>query len=378
MLEAMIELYPWDLRDEGADAVLDRLQGEVGLTGIVLWAATPPVLQIRRRPVEPRVFRTRGGVGYPSDESHYSATRLAPPVADWVREEDMLAEVCEACARRGLGIRFVVSADTVGGNRDVPSDMVTTNAFGSESRAHLCLLNPDGQGYLQALIEELYARFAFSCLELADFGSRWGEVEAVEMPGSGEASSIARFLLGVCWCDSCMEQARRDGVDAESARGAMAHGLDRYFGQPSLGDAALRPLLSDDGPVGRYLQWQSCRFQAWFERLEGRVPRRILVRREAVHAVAGELTHCGRIADAKSVRVDAAAWDAEETVGGGSDVHVPASVLEVREADQVVAHFSRLAEAGVVCITAGNYGRMAPKTLVGIRQAVRFARRIAS
>jgi len=378
MLRALIELYPWDLCDEGVEAVLDRLQGEVGLTGIVLWAATPPVLQIRRRPVDPRVFRTRGGTSFHTDKYRYAATRLVPPVADWVDRENVLAKACEACAQRGLETRFVVSAEAVGGDRDLHPELATRNAFGIESRSHLCLLNPEGQGYLQTLLEELQDRFAFSCLELAGFGSRWGEAA---VGNGGRFSPIGRFLFGSCWCDSCMQQAGGDGVDAESARGATVHGLDRYFGQSNLDDALIRPLLSDDGPVGRYLQWQSCRFQAWFEQLESHFSRRILLRREAMDGIADAFAHGGRIAASSSVHVLSPTWNPQESDGmdgGASEIHVPACVLEEWQADQLVARFSRLAEAGATSITAGNYGLMAPETLVGIRQAVRFARRIAS
>ncbi len=381
MLQALIELYPWDLCDEGVDVVLDHLQGEVGLTGIALWAATGPVLQMRRRPVDPRVFRTRGGVGYHADESRYTATRIAPPTADWVGGENMLSQACEACAQRGLDIRAVVSSGMVEGDRCIQPGLATRNAFGAESQSHLCLLNPEVQGYVQALLEEMRDRFGFSCFELADFGATWGEAGALQISGGARYSPMVRFLLDSCWCDSCVAQAGGNGVDAESARGAMVHGLDRYFGRLSSDDAALRPLLSDDGPVGKYLKWQSCRFQAWFERLKSDVSRRILVRQAASEGVGDEFAASSRIADSDKVEVLSSISGADasnDVIGGASEVHILASVMERWDAHEVVSRFSGLAQAGATCITAGNYGLMAPETLVGVRQAVRFARRLAS
>ena len=59
MFEAMVSAYPWDVLDEGIDEVLDRLHGELGATGLILWAGCAPLLHVRGREIEPRIVRSR-------------------------------------------------------------------------------------------------------------------------------------------------------------------------------------------------------------------------------------------------------------------------------------------------------------------------------
>ena len=114
MLKSYIVVYPWDLLDEGIDVVLDRLQGEVGVDGVSLWIATRAVTQLRVRRVEPRCFRTRGGVFFqPSDEC-YAASQIKPPVSSWMQDRDPLAFVAKACVDRGLKLRVKLSAACTG------------------------------------------------------------------------------------------------------------------------------------------------------------------------------------------------------------------------------------------------------------------------
>ena len=50
MFDVHLLCYPWDVSESRADAVLDRVRGEIGATGLTVVAATRPVCQLRRRP----------------------------------------------------------------------------------------------------------------------------------------------------------------------------------------------------------------------------------------------------------------------------------------------------------------------------------------
>src|SRR5690349_13438156 len=103
MFHISMNCYPWDLVDEGIDAVLDRLKGEAGVTGISVPFSCGPIVQLRPHAgVSPRTFRSRGGVQFQPEASHYTGTRIRPVVADWLRKSNPLAAIAEACAKRGL------------------------------------------------------------------------------------------------------------------------------------------------------------------------------------------------------------------------------------------------------------------------------------
>mgnify|MGYP005863561923 CR=1 FL=1 len=78
--------YPWDLVDEGIDRVLDRLQGEAGVTGVSVATHYHAVDQLRPHgSVAPRRFRSAGGAQFQPEAAAYAATRYRPVVAQWLR-----------------------------------------------------------------------------------------------------------------------------------------------------------------------------------------------------------------------------------------------------------------------------------------------------
>ena len=130
MLKAFLTAYPWDLIDEGVDAVLDRLHGEVGISGVSVWVASPPVVQLRVRDVGPRVVRSRGGLFFHPDEQPYAATRCKPIVSGWVKGRHPLTRIAEACAERAMDLRVIVSAAMTGRLAQRHAEMACKNVFG--------------------------------------------------------------------------------------------------------------------------------------------------------------------------------------------------------------------------------------------------------
>ena len=61
MLRAFMAVYPWDLADEGLEGVLDRLRGEVGLTGLSLWVGAPAGTRGLHASADPRRRHDRFG-----------------------------------------------------------------------------------------------------------------------------------------------------------------------------------------------------------------------------------------------------------------------------------------------------------------------------
>jgi len=203
MIRAHLTAYPWDLIDEREEAVLDRLRGEIGVTGLSLWVASPPVRQLRVRDVEPRIFSTRGGLFFrPSDEP-YTGTRCKPLASGWHKGSDPLARIADACADRSLDLRAVVSATATGRVAQRHPEMACKNVFGAVSDTGLCLANPDVQSYLCGLVTDLSGRYQLTGVSIADFALAWPEAWNQDLRCGVPLDDMARSLLGICFCESC-------------------------------------------------------------------------------------------------------------------------------------------------------------------------------
>ena len=74
MFRTNLWCYLWDLIDEGSDAALDRIQGDIGASGISIATSYHSIAQLRPHAgVLPRVFQSAGGIWFQPESSHYSA-----------------------------------------------------------------------------------------------------------------------------------------------------------------------------------------------------------------------------------------------------------------------------------------------------------------
>ena len=140
MFQSSMVAYPWDLMDEGLDAALDSLQGDIGVTGVSVWASTPPEFQLRVRPLVPRCFRTDGGLCFQPDVPLYGDSRCRPATADWIKSRNPLAKIGAGCESRALAMRAIVSLTRIGGLAERHASVARKNVFGAPSRRFVCLI----------------------------------------------------------------------------------------------------------------------------------------------------------------------------------------------------------------------------------------------
>jgi len=380
MLRAFMAVYPWDLADEGVERVLDRLLGEVGVTGLSLWVGSPPVVQLRVRDVEPRVFRTAGGIFFLPAEGAYAGTRCQPVVSGWLKGSNPLPRIAEACAARGLELRAIVSAASTALTPERYAEMTCRNAFGSRSQRNLCLANPDVQTYLGRLARDLSSNYGLAGLTLVDFGIAWADAFAPEFRDVLRPRGAARSLLATCFCESCHQKATAAGVDVPSARRSVRAALQRSL-ETGLPAPQIESMATDHPPLAAYHRWRSDELCTLLRHVVESCRCPLLLDRPSPS------TGCPQhesfdwsVPGVVITRVDhrdqlgAALLPAAQ----GNELRVTPSLVFGHDGAELVSMLSHATELGFKGVTFDHYGLLPDAVLTSIKQAIRFARRTAS
>ncbi len=403
-MQTWVTVNPWDLVHEATAHALDFLQGEVGMTGVTVCAAGGPLVQWQRRGDESRIFRTRGGLYFPPDPQRYADTRCKPVVSDWVKKRDPLARLGEACAARGLRLRATVSATRVGRMALRHPALAVKNALAAQSESALCLSNPDVQAFLGALVADLAARPGVAGVVVRDLISCWAEAGADSLAAPFGLAPTDRALLGLCFCESCVQQAGA-AVDAAAARRSVQNYLQRRAAG-SMEEAVLRRAVPDDPVLQRYLAWQSETAAALLNRLADSTSLDLHVLVDSAHIAMGRAFQpsvgpARQPVDAEpnpmTVRssnvlqasagptplpaaiVPIAAWTELPAESLGSrpplEVELTTSLLRSSPAPDVVAGMQRLAAVGVCAVSVADYASLPASAWTALKQGIRFARR---
>ena len=227
-MKASTFLFATDLVDEGMNLVLDRLQRSHldGLTMACNYHHSRDVFP--HNPVH-RVRFMQGGVFFQPESSKYERLLVQPDVPAWVLDQDPLLEICQAAGKRGLAVRAWTNNMHSTNLASAYPGCRVRNAFGDEYITSLCPANPDVRAYVRTLNSDL-ARYPLDallvesiCYMAFDHGYHH---ERCLVP----ISSLAKFLLGLCFCEHCVAAANAQGVQGERLRAYVAEQLDRHLG----------------------------------------------------------------------------------------------------------------------------------------------------
>lgn len=225
-------LFATDLVDEGIDAVLDRLEG-AHLDGLTMACNYHHSRDVFPHNPKHRVRYMQGGVFFQPEPSRYVDLRMQPDVPAWVREDDPLRNVCRAAERRGLVVRSWTNNTHSTTQASANPSCAIENVFGDRYINSLCPANPDVRAYIRTLNSDL-ARYPLEtlivesvCYMPFDHGYHH---ERCLVP----ISPLAKYLLGLCFCEHCIAKAAAEGVDMGALRRHIADELDRHLaGDPS-------------------------------------------------------------------------------------------------------------------------------------------------
>ncbi len=387
-----------DLATDGVDEVLDRAQGELGVTGICLPAVTPTGSRLRvGRDHSLRIIHSKGGLMFNPSGAHYAATRCRPAPCTEFKSRDLFARVVEASRKRDLGCRAVVYAATAGRLVSQNPQAAAKTVFGDPWPERACLVNPDVQAFVAAVCDDLTAHHDLTGIELGEFHvGRCNQVTA-GVESWLHAGIAGPTLLGICFCESCRQlttSASDAAVDPEAAansvrfriecRSTSASGLAETAGEAPWQDAALCAYLS--------VQWRS--LAAALGAIRGPDGCDLIVRvyDDAIipsgRAGRAPLEGAGRRPDAivaaalsgDHKSAEHAAEVALTQAQGSARAEVlmrayPPDGDWYTAGPALVKTLPGLAERGIGAVELDNYGAIAPAGLGPIRQAVRFARR---
>lgn len=219
--------FATDLRDEGTGTVLDNVQNRAGVDGLTMAVAYHDARDLfPHNPLRKVRYLEGGAVFFPPDVARYES--LQPRVSELARSGDPLGELCEAAGDRGMRVNawaVFLHNDRLG---FAHPECATQNAFGDRYLTDLCPSNPDVRKYARMLASDI-ARYNVSTIlsESLHFHGlahgyqheRWVEV----------LGAVGVYLLGLCFCEHCLEAARRRGVDAAMVHRLVRDELERRF-----------------------------------------------------------------------------------------------------------------------------------------------------
>jgi len=218
-----------DLAGEGLDVVLDNVQVRAGVEELTLAVAYHDARDIFPHNPSRKVRYLEGGaVFFRPDGARYDGLRLRPRVSELARFGDPLGDLRHAADRRGMAVNawaVFLHNDRLGFEHP---ECATQNAFGDRYLTDLCPANPDVRAFARALASDI-ARYGVSnlfaeSLHFHGLGHGYHHERYFE-----DLGAVGTFLLGLCFCEHCMETARAAGVDAELVHRSARDELERRF-----------------------------------------------------------------------------------------------------------------------------------------------------
>ena len=227
-------LYPWDLRDEGAQVVADRLRA-AGIDGVTLATSYHSGKFLRPHSPKGKVYFPEGGTVYftPSAGRY---RRLAPLRAQLAEGYDALHQL----VRHATDLE--VTAWTVGLHNSrlgaAYPELTAQTVYGDRLINSLCPAQLEVQHYLVALCTDTAAQEGVREIALETPGwqaFRHGhhhEFELIELPDS------VQTMLGTCFCPACRKGADQYGLDMDRLAQDTVTQLDRFFATGALPDTS--------------------------------------------------------------------------------------------------------------------------------------------
>ncbi len=385
MDEAFFCCYPWDLVDEGVEAAIGRLAGEVGVDAVSVAAGHRAVEQFRPRYARRRI-RHESGVCFQPSPGRYAATRMRPIPAAWMKSRNPLEQIARAVERHKLKLRArLVCCEGEALVARYPM-AARVDVFGESDPMRLCPSNPDVREFLAAVVEDLSTNYPLSVIELeaVTFNPPANPARAVERGTPG--GPVEAMLGALCFCASCRQRATEAGVDMESVAGFVRDRLDRLLRLESIGAETPSALLEEHAGLKSWFDVRRDTLASLLAALRRRssVPVRVHVPAEAGAvrtAAARFVEHCDGFvlrhtppetpaAERLRRALVAAAGEARRV-----EIVVPCHPPTVSDGPLLVKTVRELCGAGHRTIGLSDYGVAPAPCLEWSRQAIRYARR---
>lgn len=226
--------FATDLADEGIGVVLDNVQHRAGVDELTLAVAYHDARDIFPHSPSRKVRYLEGGaVFFRPDESRYGGLR--PRVSGLAARGDPLGELRGAADERGMVVNawiVFLHNDRLGFEQP---ECATQNAFGDRYLTDLCPANPEVRAFAGALAADVagyrVSNIFAESLHFHGLGHGYHHERYFE-----DLGAVGTFLLGLCFCEHCLDAARDAGVDADMVRHSVRGELERRFEQEPDGE----------------------------------------------------------------------------------------------------------------------------------------------
>jgi len=256
--------FPWDLVDLGIDYALKDMKDN-GITGLSLITSyhAGRFLQIRS-PIRKIYFPEDGVLYYPSDLSRFDGQLIQPVTGTFIRENPSFwDDVFNTAARLDMTISgWTVCLHNTRIGTAYPGTCVH-NAYGDVVYFNQCPSNPDVRLYMNTLIDDLCSGMPWYSLELESM-NYLGHAHGFhhEKDGIG-LTAVEDFLLSLCFCDSCEQRAKSEGLDILPAKTAVKKLLETMCQRDLPQDRDMEFLkqgfdfFADIPELAGFLRWRS-------------------------------------------------------------------------------------------------------------------------
>jgi hypothetical protein len=226
--------YVWDVIDEGVDPVISSLKNEIGLNTLSVATSYHSVDHLRVHRLEHNIYNSPGATYFQPDRSLYTNTRIEPPVSPLAEQTNPLRQISDGCDRHGMRLSsWTVCLHNSQIGRNHP-EVIQRDVFGNPCWNALCPANGDVREYMRALVTDLTENYNFATVELEACDYQGGRHHHAHEKIGILLGEMERFLLGLCFCESCRKRGQAQGIDVTTIANSVRSELAASFesGEP--------------------------------------------------------------------------------------------------------------------------------------------------
>lgn len=227
-------VYPWDVADEGVDAVAGRLR-DTGITTMAVAAGYHAGKFLRPHAPHNRViFPDDGTVYFRPALDRYRETPLRPAMNRLVEEHDVFATLGARRGATGLDVAaWIVGLHNTRLGTAHP-EYVARNAYGDPYYYSLCPSHADVRAYLVALVGDFTATYEVQYVILETPGFLPYEHGFHHEFSLVPPDAWSSLLLALCFCPGCTRHAGTQGIDGDRVASTVRAALDAFYAHPTL------------------------------------------------------------------------------------------------------------------------------------------------
>ena len=251
-----IYTYAWDLAEEGVDAAVIRFC-DLGLDTVTIAGSYHAGKFLRPHGRSGRVyFPEDGTIYFRSDPNRYGMIKPVPN--GMLADKDVLRELTEHQQTK-TNVWLVLLHNTVLGSRH--PEVTVANAFGDRYVYNLCPSAPEAQAYALGLTRDVTENYPVSGISLETPGflpyvHGFHHEFALNAPNRWLDS-----LLGLCFCNHCLNGAAKAGIDAKRLKAQVAKDISAYLESdidfpPDMAEAFWLADTRNNGDLKALLDWR--------------------------------------------------------------------------------------------------------------------------